>query len=72
VYVHRKQGGKGLMHLEEAYTIEITILVEYVDSSEDPLLQMVRTHQNNTNSTMVQAARSLKRELQRGTRQRTA
>ena len=74
VYVHRKQGGKGLMQLEEAYIIEITKLMEYVlvDSSEDPLLQMVRTHQNNTNSAMVQTARSLKRELQRGTRQRTA
>ena len=62
------------MQLEEVYIIEITKLMEYVlvDSSEDPLLQMVRTHQNNTNSAMVQTARSLKRELQRGTRQRTA
>jgi hypothetical protein len=57
------------MQLEEAYTIEITKLMEYVDSTEYPLTQTVRTHQNNTNSAMVWTARSLKRELQKGTRQ---
>jgi hypothetical protein len=55
------------MHLEEAYITEITKLMEYVDSNEDPLMQSVRTHQNN-NSAMVQTATSLKREY-RGTRQ---
>jgi hypothetical protein len=69
MYVPRKQGGSGLMHLEEAYIIEITKLMEYVDSTEDPLIQIVRTHQNDTHSAMVWRASSLKRELQEGTRQ---
>lgn len=56
------------MQLEEAYIIEITKLMEYVDSNEDPLIQIVRMHQHNTSS-VIQTARSLKRELQRGTRQ---
>jgi hypothetical protein len=43
--------------------------MEYVDSIEHPLIQIVRTHQHNMNSAMVQTARSLSRELQRGTRQ---
>ena len=37
------------MQLEEAYAIEITKLVEYADSKEDPLIQIVRTHQHNIN-----------------------
>ena len=59
------------MQFEEAYLIEITKLMEYVDSTEDPLIQIVTTHQNNTNSAMVQTARSLKIEIQKGTRQIT-
>jgi hypothetical protein len=68
-YVPRKEGARGLMQLEEAYIIEITKLMEYVDSTEDPLIQIFRKHQNNTNSAMVQRARSLKKELQKGPRQ---
>jgi hypothetical protein len=60
--VHREDGGRGLRQLEEAYAVEITKLLEYVDSVEDPLIQIVRTRQNNTNSTMLQTARSLKGE----------
>jgi len=37
------------MQLEEAYTVEITKLMEYVDSKEDPLIQIVRTHHRNIN-----------------------
>jgi ubiquinone biosynthesis protein UbiJ len=43
--------------------------VECVESKEDPLMQTVGTHQNNINSAMLQRARRLKTELQRGTRQ---
>jgi hypothetical protein len=43
--------------------------MEYADISEDPLIQIVRTRQNTTKSATVQAARSLKTELQKGTRQ---
>jgi hypothetical protein len=57
------------MQLEEADIIEITKLMEYVDSTEDPLMQIVTTHQNNNNTAMARTARSLKRELQKGTRQ---
>jgi hypothetical protein len=66
--VSRKYGGRGLMQLEEAYVIgvEITKLMERVDSTEDPLIQTVRTHQN-TKSATVQTARSLGTELQKGT-----
>jgi len=37
------------VQLEEAYEIDITKLVEYVDSKEDPLIQIVITHQQNIN-----------------------
>jgi hypothetical protein len=66
LYVPRKQGGGGLMQLE-AYTVEITKLVEYIDSKEHPLKQIVRMHQHNINSSMLQTARCLNTELQRGT-----
>jgi uncharacterized protein YecE (DUF72 family) len=57
------------MELKVAYMVEITKLVKYVHSKEDPLIHTVKTHQHITNSTMLPTARRLKRELQRGTRQ---
>ena len=66
--VPRKQGGRGLMQLEAAHAVEITKLVEYVDRKEDPLIQVVRTHQHNTDSAVLQMARCLKTEVQKETR----
>jgi hypothetical protein len=57
MYVSRKQGGRGLMQLEAAHAVEITKLVEYVDRKEDPLIQVVRTQQQNTDSAVLQTAR---------------
>ena len=44
------------MQLEAAHTVEITKLVEYVDRKVDPLIQVVRTHQDNTDSAVLQTA----------------
>jgi hypothetical protein len=44
LYGHRKQGGTGVMQLEEAYGVLIIKFVEYVDRKEDPLTKIVRTH----------------------------
>ena len=49
LYVPRQQGGRGLMQLKAAHAVEIIQLMEYVDRKEDPLIQIVRTH--NTTST---------------------
>jgi hypothetical protein len=68
MYVPRKQGGRGLMQLEAAHAVEITKLMEYVDRKEDPLIQVVRKHQHNTDSALLQTASSLKTEVQRETR----
>jgi len=68
LYVTRKQGGRGLIQLEEAFIVDITQVVDYVDSKEDLLIQTVRTH-HHINSTILQTARRLKRELQRRARQ---
>jgi len=54
--------------LEAAHAEEITKLVEYVDRKEDALIQVVRTRQQNTDSAVLQAARSLKTEVQKETR----
>ena len=53
LYVPRKQGGRGLMQLEVAHAREITKLVEYVDRMEDPLIQVVRAHQHNTDPAVL-------------------
>ena len=63
LYVPRKQGGRGLMQLEAANAVEITKLAEYVDRKEDPLIQVVRTLQHNTDSAVLQRARCLKTEV---------
>jgi len=65
LYVPRKQGGRDLMQLEAAHAVEITNLVEYVDKKEDPLIQVVRTHQHNTDSAVLKTARCLQIEVQR-------
>jgi len=56
------------MQLEAAHAVEITKLMEYVDWKEDPLIQVVRTHQHNTDSAVFQTARCLKGEVQRETK----
>ena len=56
------------MQLEAAHAVEITKLVEYVDRKEDPLIQVVRTHQHNIDSAVLQTARCLKTEVQKETR----
>jgi predicted RNA-binding protein with RPS1 domain len=38
-----------LTQIEAAYITETTKLAEYIDGSEDPLLQVVRAHQQNVN-----------------------
>ena len=57
-----------MMQLEAAHAVEITKLAEYVDRKEDPLIQIVRTHQHNTDSVVLQRARRLKTEVQKETR----
>ena len=56
------------MQLEAAHAVEITKVVEYVDRKEDPLIRVVRTHQQNTDSAVLQAARCPKTEVQKETR----
>ena len=56
------------MQLEEFYAVKITEVVECVDSNEDPLKQMGRMHQHSISSTVLQTARRLKTEIQRGRR----
>ena len=53
------------MQLEAAHAVEITKLMEYVDRKEDSLIQVVRIHQHNTDSAVLQTARCLKAEVQR-------
>ena len=56
------------MQLEAAHAVEITKLVEYVDKKEDPLMQVVRTHQHDTESAVLETARCLKMDVLRETR----
>jgi hypothetical protein len=44
-------------------------LMECVESKEDPLIQIVRTHQHYTNSTLIQTVGYLKKYFQSGTKQ---
>ena len=56
------------MQLEAAHAVEITKLVGYVDRKEDPLIQIVRTHQHNTDSAVLETARCLKTDVHGETR----
>jgi hypothetical protein len=48
------------MQVEEAYIAETVNLVEYVESKEDPLIQIVRTHKHNTNLALLQTSKNLR------------
>ena len=51
------------MQLAAAHAVEITKLVEYVEGrKEDPPIQVVRTHQHNTDSALLETARCRKTE----------
>jgi hypothetical protein len=58
LYVPRKEGGRGLMQVEEAETLNV---VEYGENKEDPLIQILRTHQHNTNSALLRTANKFKK-----------
>jgi hypothetical protein len=55
------------MHVEGAHTAEVMKLIEYVESKEDPLIQIVRTHQRHTNSTLLRTVKNFKRSFHRET-----
>jgi hypothetical protein len=50
------------MQVEGAYFAETLNLVEYVES-KDSLIQIVRTHQHNTNSALLQTANKFKKSF---------
>jgi hypothetical protein len=68
LYVPRIERGRGLMRVEGAYITETVNLVEYVENKEDPLIQIVRTHQHNTNTALLQTANKFKKSFQSETK----
>jgi hypothetical protein len=52
------------MQVEGAYIAETVNLVEYIESKEASLIQIVRTHQHNTNSALLQTANKFKKSFQ--------
>jgi site-specific recombinase XerD len=57
------------MQVEGAYIAETLNFVEYVESKEDPLIQIVRTHQHNTNSVLLQTVNKFKKSFKSETKQ---
>jgi hypothetical protein len=49
LYVPRKERRRGLMQLEATHAVEMTKLVEYIDSKENPLTEIVE-HTNTTST----------------------
>jgi hypothetical protein len=57
------------MQVEGVYIAETLNLMEYVESNGDPLIQIVRTHQHNTYSALLQTANKFKKSFQSETKQ---
>jgi hypothetical protein len=64
LYIPRKDGGRGLMQITEVIKLK-----EYVEHREDSRMQIVRTHQHNTSSTLFHIATNLQKSLQSDTKQ---
>jgi hypothetical protein len=60
LYVSRKERGRWLMQIEGTYIAEITKVVECVESNEDTLIQVVRTHQHHRSSTLLGTVKNFK------------
>jgi hypothetical protein len=48
---------------ERAYIAEVVKLMEYVESKEDPLTQIVRKHEHHINSTSLKIFRNFKNKV---------
>jgi hypothetical protein len=57
------------MQIEGAYIAEVIELEEYVEHTQNPLVHIVRTHQHNTDSPLLQTATNFKKSLQSDTKQ---
>jgi hypothetical protein len=57
------------MQIEGAYITKVIKLKEYVEHADDPLMQIVRTHQHNTSSTLFHTVTNLQKSLQSDTKQ---
>jgi hypothetical protein len=55
-YMFPEKREERIMQVEGAYIAETDNLVEQVKNKEDPLIQIVRIHQHNTNSALLQTA----------------
>jgi hypothetical protein len=69
LYVPRKQGGRGLIQLQEAFIIQTMKLMEYVENKADSLIKITGTHQHKTNLAVLQNAKNIKEKCKKGTRQ---
>jgi hypothetical protein len=56
------------MQTEGAYTAEVRILMEYVESKESLLIQIVRATQHHRNSILHQTVKNLKKYFQSETK----
>jgi hypothetical protein len=63
LYVPRKDEGRGLIQTEAAYITETKKQAEYIEGSEDPLMQVVRTHQHNENALLPCSAHKCEKNM---------
>ena len=68
LYVPTKQGERGLMQLAGSPCSMNYKIGGICKKQQNPLIQTAQRHQHNINSAILQTARHLKTELQRGTR----
>jgi hypothetical protein len=56
------------MQIGAAYTAEVMKLMEYLESKEDSLIQVVRTHQHHTNKTLLERIKNFKKSFKSETK----
>ena len=66
VYLPRREGGVGLIEINDALRSTIINLSQYIEKTKDPLLQLVKAHHQNTLSehkSIIKLARIFKKEI---------
>jgi len=58
-----------MMQIEGGYITEAVMMIEYIESTEDPLIQIVSTHQHHTNSVLLHKVKNFTKAFQSETKQ---
>jgi hypothetical protein len=69
IHVPIEESGRKILQIEGSYIAEVVKLMEYIESNEDPPIQIVRRQQHYRNSKLLQTVNNSTKSFQSETKQ---